>query len=68
MLSWLRQWRAARTARKFELAKGQLEGQSVRELGPPKTDLNSATHQESARVLGRLLNPKATSHTDWTGD
>lgn len=57
------------TARRNALAMGQLEGDQVRQVGQhPATDAVTDLHQQSARALGGLLNPKATTKTEWRGD
>jgi hypothetical protein len=56
-------------SRRWELAQKQLEAD--RAFGPdgsPATDAMSGQHYESDRALGRFLNPRAKTKTEWGGD
>lgn len=56
-------------ARRWELAQGQLQGMGVHDVGrEPATDALTGRHALEARARGGLLNPKATTTTDWRGD
>ena len=67
----VRAWRARWTARRLQLAMKQIEAdRDIHDLadGNPRTDGVTANYYQGQRALGRLLNPKATSDTEWRGD
>jgi len=68
-MGFLRRARQRWRARRFELARQQLEAErAVPDLASPKTDAISGEVYESRRALGGFLNPKAKTHTEWKGD
>ena len=57
------------TSRRWDLAKSQLEADQA--FGPaasPATDAFTGQHFEGDRALGRFLNPKAKTKSEWRGD
>jgi hypothetical protein len=58
-------------ARRLDLAMKQIEAdRDVHDLadGNPRTDGLTANFFVGQRALSRVLNPKATSDTEWRGD
>jgi hypothetical protein len=59
------------TARRMRLAMDQIESARDTNSGLSENlspDAFTGSHYMGMRALGRLLNPKAKSHTEWRGD
>ena len=72
-MSVFRRMRNRWNARRRELAMKQVEadlsGTGIAHADKdPSTDAFSGEHYASQRALGRFLNPKATTRTEWRGD
>jgi hypothetical protein len=62
---------ARRKARRMDLAMKQIEGERLIEdlaAQNPATDAFTGEYYASRSAMGRLLNPKAKSKTEWRGD
>lgn len=62
---------ARRRARRMDLAMKQIDGDRlVHDLSQqnPVTDAFTGEYYASRSAMGRLLNPKAKSTTEWRGD
>ena len=56
-------------SRRWALAQKQLEvDRAIGADGSPATDAFTGQHYEGGRALGRFLNPKAKTTTEWRGD
>lgn len=67
----LKRYRARRKNRRMQLAMQQIEGDRlVNDLSAqnPVTDAFTGEYYASRSAMGRLLNPKARSTTEWRGD
>ena len=67
----VRRWRSRWRNRRWELARGALEGRERDgDLNPGLTGTDSITgdHYAGQRALSRFLNPKAKTKTEWRGD